>query len=58
VNEVDPAVFGRLNEVGETDSTGVVLAACVTEIVLGLPVAPGAFTVIVPVLGAQEVLLL
>jgi hypothetical protein len=56
LNEVDPAVFGKLKEVGDTYKPGVVLAACVTEIVLGLPVAPEAVMVMVPDRDAQVAL--
>jgi hypothetical protein len=55
-NEVDPAVFGRLNEVGETDRTGVPPAAWVTVMVTGLPKAPEAVRVIVHDRDAQVVL--
>ena len=56
VNEVDPEVLGKLKEVGETPRTGVVLAAWVTVMYLGLPVAPDAVIVMVPVRTTQVLL--
>lgn len=53
VNEVDLAVTGRVKEAGETVSTGVVLAACTTVTVAGLPVAPAAVIVMFAVLEKQ-----
>ena len=50
---VEPAVLPTLCEDGVTDSIGVVLAACTTVTVAGLPVAPVAVIVMVAVLEAQ-----
>jgi hypothetical protein len=53
VNEFDPDVFGKFNEVGETVNIGVVLGAWEIEMVFGLPEAPVAVTVMIPVLTEQ-----
>jgi hypothetical protein len=50
---VEPAVLATLWEEGVTVRIGVVLAACTTVTVAGLPVAPVAVMVMVAVLEAQ-----
>jgi hypothetical protein len=56
LNVVDPAVAGTFWFEGVTVRIGVVLAACTTVTVAGLPVAPVAVMVIVVVREAQVVL--
>jgi hypothetical protein len=59
VNDVLPDEQGGTDsDNGVTDRTGTPEPAWVTEMVTGLPVAPGAVTVMVPVRTAQVVLAL